>query len=368
MSQIILVVDDDSDTLTLIGITLQRRNFEILKAQGGQQALDLLKHEKPDLVVLDVMMPEMDGYEVCRRIKADPRTAHLPVIMLTAKAQTASQLEGFRSGAADYITKPVHPQELVARIQSVLERARSAQAQRGARVISISGAKGGVGATTLAVNVALALAAETNTILADFEPGGTAALHLGLVPSQGLGTLLEHEAADIDRASVEAVLAQHPSGLRLLSGADEPLDPDRALVILNHLASLCEACVLDLGWSVSAAGRAIAPRSDEFVLAIDSDRVTLTQAARAIHTLNDAGLLTDALKLVWVNRLGTPADIGQTAIRALLGREPAVAIGPAAEAMTHALELGQPLVLGQPDHPAAAQLRTLASALMNTAS
>jgi len=258
MSQIILVVDDDSDTLTLIGITLQRRNFEILKAQGGQQALDLLKHEKPDLVVLDVMMPEMDGYEVCRRIKADPRTAYLPVIMLTAKAQTASQLEGFRSGAADYITKPVHPQELVARIQSVLERARSAQAQRGARVISISGAKGGVGATTLAVNVALALAAETNTILADFEPGGTAALHLGLVPSQGLGTLLEHEAADIDRASVEAVLAQHPSGLRLLSGADEPLDPDRALVILNHLASLCEACVLDLGWSVSAAGRAIA--------------------------------------------------------------------------------------------------------------
>jgi Flp pilus assembly CpaE family ATPase len=189
-----------------------------------------------------------------------------------------------------------------------------------------------------------------------------------LVPSQGLGALLEREAVDIDRASVEAVLTQHPSGLRLLSGADEPLDPARALVILNHLASLGEACVLDLGWSVSAAGRAIAPRSDEFVLAIDSDRVTLTQAVRAIHTLNDAGLPADALKLVWVNRLGTPADIGQTAIRALLGRDPTVAIGPAAEAMTHSLELGQPLVLGQPDHPAAAQLRTLASSLMNTAS
>ena len=115
-------------------------------------------------------------------------------------------------------------------------------------------------------------------------------------------------------------------------------------------------------------GRALAPRSDEFVLAIDSDRVTLTQAARAIHTLNDAGLPAAALKLVWVNRLGTPTDIGQTAIRSLLGREPAMSIGLAAEAMTHALELGQPLVLSQPDHPAAAQLRILASSLMNPAS
>jgi DNA-binding response OmpR family regulator len=169
MPQSILVIDDDSDTLTLIGLTLQRRGFEVIKAQSGQQAIGLLSHDLPDLVVLDVMMPHMDGYEVCREIKADPRTANLPIVMLTAKAQTSSQLEGFRAGAIDYITKPVHPQDLVARIQAVLDSTRPAAAEPAAQLIAVSGAKGGVGATTLAVNLALAVAARQRTILVDLE-------------------------------------------------------------------------------------------------------------------------------------------------------------------------------------------------------
>ena len=159
MMQTILVVDDDLDTLTLIGLTLQRRGFAVMKAQSGPEALEKLHTDLPDLMIVDVMMPHMDGYEVCRTVKGDPRTAHLPVVMLTAKAQTASQLEGFRAGAVDYITKPVHPQDLVARIAAVLERAQTAQAETGPGLIAIAGAKGGVGATTLAVNVAAPQAA-----------------------------------------------------------------------------------------------------------------------------------------------------------------------------------------------------------------
>src|SRR5512139_2993028 len=167
MTQTILVVDDDLDTLTLIGLTLQRRGFTVMKAQSGPEALEKLRVDLPDLVIVDVMMPQMDGYEVCRVIKSDQRTAHLPVVMLTAKAQTASQLEGFRAGAIDYITKPVHPQDLVARIASVLERAQAAQAESGPSIIAIAGAKGGVGATTLAVNMATALAAQHRALLID---------------------------------------------------------------------------------------------------------------------------------------------------------------------------------------------------------
>ncbi len=140
MTQTILVVDDDLDTLTLIGLTLQRRGFAVMKAQSGPEALEKLHADLPDLMIVDVMMPHMDGYEVCRTVKGDPRTAHLPVVMLTAKAQTASQLEGFRAGAVDYITKPVHPQDLVARISSVLERAQAAQAETGPALIAFAGA------------------------------------------------------------------------------------------------------------------------------------------------------------------------------------------------------------------------------------
>jgi DNA-binding response OmpR family regulator len=363
MSRQILVVDDDADALVLMAMILKRRGFEVLKAQGGPQALGLLTHNLPDLVVLDVMMPHMDGYEVCRQIKADPRTAHLPVVMLTARAQPANQMEGFRAGASDYIAKPVHPDELVERITAVLEQSAGAPADQVARVVSVCGAKGGVGATTLAVNLALALAAQTRTILADFEAGGMAAIHLGLTPMHGLNDLLARDADDIDPAGAEAALTPHPSGLRLLAAADAPVDPTRASAILNCLLSLCDVCAFDLGGGLGPGAQAIAGRSNDLILALDSDRVTLAQASRVVQGLTGANLPMNTLKLVWVNRLGTPADIAQAAIQAVLGRAPAATIGPAAEACYRALERGEPLVASEPDHPVSVQLRALADSL-----
>jgi DNA-binding response OmpR family regulator len=365
MSQSILVVDDDPDTLTLIGLTLQRRGFEVIKAQSGPEALSLLAHDTPDLIILDVMMPQMDGYEVCRQIKADPRIAHLPIMMLTAKAQTASQLEGFRAGAIDYVTKPVHPQDLITRIQSVLEHLGDETPPPGAQVISISGVKGGVGATTLAVNLALVMAAQTRTILVDLEPSGTCALHLGLTPKQGLHDLLNGEADSIDPARVEAALTSHVSGLRLLAAADSPVEPERAIAILNRLLILCDVCLVDLGWGANPLSRAIGQRSNNFVLAIDSDRVALTQTSRMLHILGEAGLPLDNLQLIWINRLGAPEDVAQAAIRAVLGRQPTITIGTASKELYHALEDGQPLVVSHPEIPAAAQMRALAESLLN---
>jgi DNA-binding response OmpR family regulator len=365
MAKTILVVDDDLDTLTLIGLTLQRSGFDVVKAQGGQQALSLLAYNRPDLVILDVMMPQMDGYEVCREIKSDPRTAALPVIMLTAKAQTQSQLEGFRVGAIDYITKPVHPQDLLTRIRTVLERTLSSTPASGARLIAVLGARGGVGASTLAVNLALALTTKGRTVLVDLELSGTTAIQLGLTPTRGLNTLIGYEVDPIDPASVEAALTPHASGLRLLAAADSPIEPARALVILNHLLSNCDVCVLDLGWGIGPLVRVLAPRANSLLLATDADRASLTQANRLLHWLMEADVSAAAIQLIWINRLGAPADIAHASIQAMLGRAPNAAIGPAAEAMFAAMEAGRPLVTAHPDHPVAAQLLALAASLIN---
>jgi DNA-binding response OmpR family regulator len=324
MSQRILVVDDDQDALTLIGLTLKRQKFEVIKALSGPQALSLLAQELPDLIILDVMMPQMDGYEVCRHIKANPRTAHVPVVMLTARAQTDSQVEAFRAGADDYITKPVRPSELVVRVQAALEGSTNAVETQLARVISVSGAKGGVGATTLAVNLALALAAQARTILVDLEPNGMAAAHLGLAPLHGLGDLSVRATDEIDQASIEAALTPH----------------------------------------ISATARTIAQRSHHFVLALDADRIALAQTNRMIQSLSQMGLPGNALKLVWINRLGISSDTAGPAIRAMIGHDLAATIEPAGEAMYQALEQGQPLIANQHDHPVAAQVRTLATLLL----
>jgi len=367
MSQRILAVDDDADVPTLIRLLLKRYGIEVIEARSGAEALGFLAHDLPDLVILDVMMPEMDGYEVCRHIRADPRMAHLPVVMLTARTLLESRVEAFRAGADDYVTKPVHAAELVARLQAILEHSASGPVHKEGRAISVLGARGGVGATTLAVNLALALAAQARTILTDLEVGGMAAAHLGLNPPHGLNNLLTLEADAIDPANVEAVLTPHPSGLRLLAAADGPVDSARVGAVFNRLLSLCDVCVFDLGAGLSQIARTIAQHSHDFILVLDSDRVGLMQVHRVMHGLNEARLPHAALKLVWINRLGLSAENAQSAIRASLGHDPVAIIGPAANAMYDAIEQGQPLLVSQPDHPAAVQMRALAASLMSAA-
>lgn len=113
----LLIVDDKPQNLRLISDFLAEQGFELMLTRSGAQALEKIDLAMPDLVLLDVTMPEMDGFEVCRRLKDSPRTAALPVIFMTALDDTAHKVEGFRLGAVDYITKPIQREELLARIQ-----------------------------------------------------------------------------------------------------------------------------------------------------------------------------------------------------------------------------------------------------------
>ncbi len=118
----ILVVDDEKDLVDLISYNLQRNAFAVLTAFSGDQALEIAHRELPDLVVLDLMLPGMDGTEVTRRLKADSRTADLPILMLTAKAEETDIVVGLTLGADDYVTKPFSMKVLLARINTVLRR------------------------------------------------------------------------------------------------------------------------------------------------------------------------------------------------------------------------------------------------------
>jgi two-component system alkaline phosphatase synthesis response regulator PhoP len=126
----ILVVDDEIYIVHILDFSLGMEGYDVVTALDGEQALDKLKSEKPDLIVLDIMMPKLDGYEVCKAIKSDPATKQIPVILLSAKGRNVDQKMGFDVGADDYITKPFSPRKLVERInqllgQSVTERPAS---------------------------------------------------------------------------------------------------------------------------------------------------------------------------------------------------------------------------------------------------
>jgi two-component system phosphate regulon response regulator PhoB len=122
----VLVVEDEADVLELVRYNLSKAGFRVLVARDGAAGLQAARDETPDAIVLDLMLPELSGEEVCRELKADDATASIPVIMLTAKAQPEERVAGLELGADDYVTKPFSPRELVLRVQAVLRRLRTA--------------------------------------------------------------------------------------------------------------------------------------------------------------------------------------------------------------------------------------------------
>ncbi|HET9909015.1 MAG TPA: response regulator, partial [Anaerolineales bacterium] len=227
MGEKILIIDDDLDTLRLVGLMLQRQGYQISAATNGQQGLDKAFEEDPDLILLDLMMPEMDGYEVTRRLRQNPSTIETPILMFTAKSQLDDKVIGFEVGANDYLTKPTHPTELQARVKALLARMSEKRGgtapvknENHGYVIGVLGARGGLGTTTLAVNLAAGLQtrARSEVIVVEMLPGqGALALDMGISSSKGLVDLLSiSKLSDITREKVRDSLANHPSGIKFL--------------------------------------------------------------------------------------------------------------------------------------------------------
>ena len=120
----VLIVEDEANIRQLVKYNLEKESFQVIEAEDGLQGLRLAKAEKPDLVLLDLMLPQMDGLEVCRSLKGNQATAALPIIMLTAKSEEIDKVIGLELGADDYMTKPFSPRELVARVKAVLRRSQ----------------------------------------------------------------------------------------------------------------------------------------------------------------------------------------------------------------------------------------------------
>jgi two-component system phosphate regulon response regulator PhoB len=128
MTPYVLVVDDEADLLTLVRYNLEREGFEVGEAVDGDEAMLMIAERRPDLVLLDWMLPRLSGIEVCRRIRRSAETQNLPVIMLTARGEESDRVRGLDCGADDYVVKPFSPSELVARVRAVLRRLRPALA------------------------------------------------------------------------------------------------------------------------------------------------------------------------------------------------------------------------------------------------
>ncbi len=379
MAEKILVVDDDVDSLKLIGLMLQRQGYEVIAANAGQPALQKAYSEKPDLIILDVMMPDMDGYEVCKRLRAEPNTSEIPIIMFTAKTLVDDKVKGFEVGADDYLTKPTHPAELSARVKTVLSRS---QQQRisvkqeasgfGGLSIGFLGVKGGVGTTTLAANVGAILAQKDSTILADIRPGqGTLGLSLGFTRAQGLANVLGNRpAAEITPRLVDDNTVTHNSGLKLLLSSTRPQEsqlnatPEAASAMLRAMSELAHYRLIDLGSGLNRLTVKLIRELNQTIVLVEPNRVTLTIAREMLREIETLGVGAGRTSLVIFNRVQSSLQIPWQEVEQTLNHEVTAIISPAPELAFQAAEAGFPLAHFQPSSIVAGQISKLVEELI----
>lgn len=384
MAEKVLLIDDDVDTLRLVGLMLQRQGYQILAASNGPQALVIAEKELPDLILLDVMMPEMDGYEVARRLRANPKTNHIPIIMFTAKNQTEDKLVGFEAGADDYITKPTQPRELFAHMRAVLSRAQkpalsptptySQPAERGA-LIGIIGAKGGVGVTTLTLNLGLAIRkmSSKEIILSDYRPGaGTIGLELGYTKVEALSKILRLNEGEIATFDIERNLINHPPGIKLLLSSHDPIEaqnpgtPSHYLRITQMLCHMSQICLLDLGSSFNALFQAIYPLCELILIVFEPTQIAISQAKQLSTSLINLGISQGRILFIQYNRMRSDVMFTRTQVKEMLESEITAIFTPAPELAHHAALNKHPLFTHQPESVTAQQFSELAKNILST--
>ena len=348
MADKILVIDDDLDSLKLIGLLLQRHGYEVAAAPGGAQGLSLAEEDPPDLVLLDLMMPDMDGYEVCRRLRANPHLAHIPVIMFTAKTRVDDKVAGFEAGADDYLTKPTHPAELAARVKAMLERNAAGsdemESEPRSPLVAVLGVKGGSGVTTLAVNLSAALQErDKHVVLADLQHGsGAVGMALGLPDGDGYTRLLRTALAELNIERLQENLAEYRPDFRLLLSAYDPTEAGMPLSanhlerILGLLSRTADVAILDYGSRVTGVMLSSLRLVDRVLLCLPPQPSSIRIAQTLVTHLErlglnreqigvvgistvpampppTAGLVTDGLGLVMMGRISAAPEMGQEA-------------------------------------------------------
>ena len=375
MAEKILIVDDDLDTLRLVGLMLQRQGYQISAATNGQQGLEKAFDEDPDLILLDVMMPDMDGYEVTRRLRQNPSTAETPILMFTAKSQLDDKVIGFEVGANDYLTKPTHPSELQARVKTLLARVgqkKETAAPKGGDqgyVVGLLSARGGLGITTLAVNLAAGLLTKTKSevIISELLPGqGAMALELGLAGTKGLVDLLSiTKLSELTRDKVRESLTHHGSGLKVLLSSDRPRDMhlisqvSNYETIISRLAGLARFVVLDMGIGIQPFAMKALPMCDEVLILLEGVPNTIIHTKALIEDIASMGVNKRGVNVILNNRVRSDTQLPSSQVQTKLDHEIICTLTPAPELFVQATRMQTPAVLCQPESLTARQVGKL---------
>lgn len=319
----ILVIEDDDDARMMYSIMLRSWGHEIAEATTGKEGLRIAPQFRPDLILLDIMMPDIDGYEVCKQLRADPHFRTVPIVFFSALDAMDDRIKGYTIGGDDFITKgQVEYQELGARIQAALNRVQrlkseSREKKRGSSIGLLS-LRGGVGVSTIALNLARHAAdwLDQPTILLDLAfPVGSIGLWSGIEGVRHLPELLSRNAADINLPLIQSFSRQNVHGFSFIPGASEIIDLSGVRIealqrLLGILRDEGYFVIMDLGRGTLPLLWQVQSQCDWLAIVTSAETTSRTLASIAINTMFKDEVGRRALLLIFNDATNTkPVDI-----------------------------------------------------------
>ncbi len=372
----VLVVDDDLNIQRVLVFALKQEGFDVIVASDGATGVEMTAKEKPDLVLMDVAMPRMDGYAATTQIRAAEKDRRVPIILLTSEATVQQRVKGLRAGADDDIVKPFNPAELMARIKALLARGGSG-AQSGpvgtlGRLCVFYPAKGGVGTTTIAINTAIALSRvlkrRTALIDANLQFGDLRVfLDLGLDNSSIVNAISE---PDLDADLLRKLLVKHGSGIELLLAPPDPAAADLVVEkqrtapgtlsnILRLARQAFDYTLVDMSKAIDDFNLQLFDEADVIYVVMTADLSCLKNVRLVLETMESLGYQQDKVQLV-LNRSNAYTGINVANAEEALGRKVDYQVINEYRGAISALNSGAPFMFSRPDSPLAKSVTAFA--------
>jgi pilus assembly protein CpaE len=366
----VLVVDDDLNIQRVLVFTLKQEGFEVIVASDGQTGVQMARDAQPDLILMDVTMPKLDGYAATQQIRAaETDGRRVPIIMLTTEADVAERVKGLRAGADDDIVKPFHPLELMARIKALLARGGAltvASAQDAATLGQLCvfyGAKGGVGTTTIAINTAIAMVREfrrrVGLVDANLQFGDLRVfLDLGLDTASIVNAISE---PDLDADLLRKLMVRHHSGIDLLLA---PPSPEAADIVMEHQRNnpaeltnllnlsrkLYDYTLVDMVKTIDDFNLQLFDEADVIFVVMTADLSCLKNVRLVLETMDHLGYEKGKVQLV-LNRSNAYTGINVRNAESALNRKVDYEIINEYRGAISALNSGEPFMSSRPDSP-----------------
>ena len=372
----VLLIDDEQFYFKLIRKILKEADYTLEYAQSGSEGLSKISTFDPELIIVDLKLPEMDGFQILERLKRDPKFSLIPVIVITVKDELSEKLKAFEMGADDYLVKPFQPEELVARMVilarrcKVIQYAQQMETRTNATMLTVHSLRGGLGCSSVVINLGLAFHKlwGRQTLLVDgVLTAGQVALMLDAKPTATWENLVGIDHEHIDDAVVNEMMCAHKSGVRYIASPRFPIAADTFAneplrVFVEKLKNSNDFILVDTQHDFSDMTIQMLSMSTSILLIMAPEMASLRTTMSAIEIYDRLGIPSEKVLIVLNNNSSNPA-IKQAQLEKVLKRSIDFVLPYEAGEVNRALNFGQPFILSNPDLPICLTLEKMAYTL-----